>query len=247
MSVRILTGDCRELMPAEGPFDLIFADPPYGDTALDWDRKVRGWEAVALARLKPTGSMWVFGSMRYFLAEGVPSGWKFAQDIVWEKNKGTGFQADRFKRMHEHVVHLYPLTSKWSGVYNHVLRVPSGRPLETAVRNKRGYTPHLGNLGKGGGWRDDGLRIMASVIRHKTTFRRAIHPTEKPVGLLEQLISTSCPPNGLIGDFFAGSGAAGEAAAAIGRRYVGCEIDPTMATKAANRLGSLLQFSGDAA
>ena len=39
----ILTGDCRDLMPAHGPFDLILANPPYGDTSLAWDRRVEGW------------------------------------------------------------------------------------------------------------------------------------------------------------------------------------------------------------
>ena len=39
----ILTGDCRDLMPAHGPFDLILANPPYGDTSSPWDRRVEGW------------------------------------------------------------------------------------------------------------------------------------------------------------------------------------------------------------
>jgi len=38
----VLTGDCRELMPPRGPFDMILADPPYGDTSLAWDRRVEG-------------------------------------------------------------------------------------------------------------------------------------------------------------------------------------------------------------
>lgn len=64
----ILTGDCRALMPAHGPFDMIFADPPYGDTSLAWDRRVEGWLPLARAALQPSGSMWVFGSLRCFMA-----------------------------------------------------------------------------------------------------------------------------------------------------------------------------------
>jgi hypothetical protein len=63
----ILTGDCRHLMPAHGPFDLILADPPYGDTSLAWDRRV-GWITRARDALHPTGSLWVFGSLRCFMA-----------------------------------------------------------------------------------------------------------------------------------------------------------------------------------
>ena len=48
----ILTGDCRDLMPAHGPFDLILADPPYGDTSLAWDRQVDGWLPLARQRFR---------------------------------------------------------------------------------------------------------------------------------------------------------------------------------------------------
>jgi site-specific DNA-methyltransferase (adenine-specific) len=46
----ILTGDCRVRMPVHGPFDMIFADPPYGDTSLAWDRRVDGRLPLAMAR-----------------------------------------------------------------------------------------------------------------------------------------------------------------------------------------------------
>lgn len=237
MSLHILTGDCRELMANEGPFDLIIADPPYGDTSLAWDRIVSGWEAVALQRLKPTGSMWVFGSMRYFLTTGVPSGWRLAQDVVWEKHNGSGFAVDRFKRVHEHAVHLYRADADWAGVFNAPQRAPSsGRKV---VVKQRGQTAHTGQIGSAG-YDDDGTRLMRSVIPMRSMHGRAIHPTEKPSALLEILIRTSCPRGGLVGDFFAGSGSAGEAAAMAGRAYVGCEIDPVMAERARSRLGSNL-------
>jgi site-specific DNA-methyltransferase (adenine-specific) len=57
-----------------------------------------------------------------------------------------------------------------------------------------------------------------------------------PVGLLEILFRTSCPPDGLVADFFAGSGAAAEAAAHSSRSYIGTEIDHPMAEKARYRL-----------
>lgn len=100
----ILTGDCRDRMPAHGPYDMILADPPYGDTSLAWDRRVEGWLTLARAALAPTGSMWVFGSLRSFMAIAdrfTDAGLRLAQEIVWEKQNGTSFHADRFKRVHE--------------------------------------------------------------------------------------------------------------------------------------------------
>ncbi len=230
----ILCGDCRETMPLFGQFDMILADPPYGDTSLSWDRKVKGWEAVALSCLKPTGSMWVFGSMRYLLSEGIPAGWKLAQDVVWEKHNGSGFHADRFKRVHEHVVQFYPIGSPWAGVWNEVQTTPDATSRTVRRKKRPNHTGHI----EASAYEsfDGGPRIMRSVIEVRSMHGRAIHPTEKPVDLLGILIRTSCPPGGLVGDFFAGSGACGEAAANAGRDYVGCEIDPTMAAKAESRL-----------
>ena len=237
--MKLITGDCRSEMPPEGPFDLIIADPPYGDTSLEWDRKVRGWEAAALSCLKPTGSMWVFGSMRYFLAEGVPQGWRYAQDIVWEKHNGSGFHADRFKRVHEHAIQFYRADSPWERVWNEVQTTPDAE--RRSIRRNKGRPPHTGHIERSTyASEDGGPRIMRSVIQMRSMHGRAIHPTEKPSPLMEVLIRTSCPEGGLVGDFFAGSGSAGEAAAMAGRAYVGCEIDAVMAERARGRLSSNL-------
>ena len=83
---------------------------------------------------------------------------------------------------------------------------------------------------------------MRSVLAIRNCHGRAIHPTEKPVALLEILIRTNCPAGGLVGDWFAGSGAAGEACRMTGRRYIGCELDPGMADRARSRLAEVLPF-----
>lgn len=225
MSVRLITGDCRQVMVHEGPFDLIVADQPYGDTALSWDRLVGGWTQVALQRLKPTGSLWVFGSMRTFMRTGTPDGFRYAQDIVWEKHNGSGFAKDRFKRVHEHAIQFYRADAPWAGVYNDVQRVPRTGPDKTgAVRRQ---LPHTGKIGVST-YVDDGTRIVRSVVKHPSV-RGGPHKTAKPIDLLELLIRTSCPPDGLVGDFFAGSGAAAMACLSTARRYVGCDTDPKMA------------------
>ena len=227
-------------MGAHGPYDLIIADPPYGVTNLGWDRRVEGWHTLAATSLKPSGSLWVFGSLRYLLADAhhfAAGGLRYAQDIVWRKANGTGFAADRFKRVHEFAVQFYRRDAKWRDVYNDVQRV------HAVTRNKSVQIRQSDRVRHGGAipptdYHDDGTRIMKSVIE-MTSVRRGIHPTEKPVALLAILIRTSCPPGGLVGDFFAGSGAAGEAAAITGRNYIGCEIDPCMAAKAQARVDVL--------
>lgn len=238
----LLTGDCREVLWPRAPFDMILADPPYGDTSLSWDQHVRGWEEAAGQMIKPTGSMWVFGSMRFFMATAdrfTAAGWRYAQDVVWEKHNGSGFHADRFKRVHEHAIQFYRADAPWAGVWNEV-QVTKDATRRRVVRKQK--APHLGGNERGTAYQseDGGPLIMRSVIPMRSCHGHAIHPTEKPVGLLQILIRTSCPPGGLVGDFFAGSGAGGEAAAQAGRRYVGAEVDAEMAEKARGRLGSNL-------
>lgn len=237
----ILAGDCRVEMPARGPFDMILADPPYGDTSLAWDRRVDGWLPLARAALRPSGSLWVFGSLRSFMATAdafVHAGWKCAQEVVWEKQNGSGFHADRFKRVHELIAQFYRSDAPWSAVYNDV-QTTADATARTVRRKTR--PPHTGRIEAGYYVSEDGgPRLMRSVIYARNAHGRAIHPTEKPSGLLEILIRTSCPMGGLVGDWFAGSGSAGEACRLAGRRYIGCEIDPEMAERVLDRLAAVL-------
>lgn len=240
----VLVGDCRIFMPDRGPFDMILADPPYGDTSLAWDRRVDGWLPIARAALRPSGSMWVFGSLRAFMATAAAfraAGWRYAQEIVWEKQNGSSFHADRFKRVHELVVQFYRSDTAWRAIYNDVQTTPDA--TARATRRKR-RPPHTGHIEAGHyASEDGGPRLMRSVIYSRNAHGYAIHPTEKPVGLLEILIRTSCPTEGLVGDFFACSGAVGDACRLTNRRYIGCESDPVMAHRARDRIAAILPFA----
>lgn len=232
--IQIVVGDCRRIVA--GKFDMILADPPYGQTSLVWDRRCEGWQTRALSLLKPTGSMWVFGSMR-FLLETWPQyeGWRLAQDIVWEKHNGTNLAADRFRRVHEHCVHLYAESSRWSDVWNSPQTTNDA--AARVVRKKAAPARWFGAAGETTYVSEEGgPRLVRSVIRERSVHGSAIHPTEKPVSLVELLVRTSCPPGGMVLDLFAGSGSAGEACKRSGRQYLGCEIDPEMARKAASRI-----------
>jgi site-specific DNA-methyltransferase (adenine-specific) len=241
----VLTGDCRLLMPEHAPFDMILADLPYGDTALIWDRRVEGWLAHTRDALAPSGSLWLFGSLRSFIGvaqEFATAGLRYVQEVVWEKQNGSAFHADRFKRVHDLVVQFIRDDAAWGGICNDVQKTQDA--TARTVRRKR-CSSHTGHIEAGHYVsQDGGPRLMRSVIYARNCHGRAIHPTEKPVGLLEILIRTSCPPGGLLGDWFAGSGAAGEACRATGRRYLGCEIDAEMAIRANDRIAATLPLGG---
>jgi site-specific DNA-methyltransferase (adenine-specific) len=84
--------------------DLVLAGPPFGETALGWDAVCDDWPALARPLLTASGSAWCSASMRAALrmaAGGAWTGWRFAQEVVWRKQDGTGLLADRFRRVHE--------------------------------------------------------------------------------------------------------------------------------------------------
>lgn len=235
--VRLFVGDMREVVPAlagEGlQADCMVADVPYGETSLPWDRWPDGWLGAAR---RVTSSLWCFGSLRMFLEHRDEfAGWKLSQDVVWEKHNGSGFAADRLKRVHESAVHWY--RGDWGGIYHDAPREAGGDGRKN-VRT-RGLTPHTGTIGNTG-YIDDGKRLVRSVIRCRSMQPRAIHPTEKPLGVLAPLITYACPPGGLVIDPFAGSGSTLDAARQSGRRAIGIEADEHYAEAAARRLSQAI-------
>ncbi len=172
------------------------------------------------------------------------AGLRYAQEVVWEKHNGSNFHADRFRRVHELVAQFYRHDAPWAGVHNEVQTTPDA--TARTLRRKR-RPAHTGNIGAAAyASEDGGPRIMRSVIYERSCHGRAIHETEKPVGLLEILIRTSCPPGGIVGDFFAGSGSVADASRILGRRYVGSEIDEEYAEAARARLNGSLPLGAAA-
>jgi site-specific DNA-methyltransferase (adenine-specific) len=240
VTIELIAGDCRLVMAEMAPcsIDLIVADPPYAQTALSWDRRVVGWLGEAARVLKPSGSLWVFGSMKSFIAMADEfADWTFVQDIVWEKQNGTGFDAERFRRVHEQAVQWRLGSSRWADIY----RAPQFTydAKRRTVRAKATRVPHTGQIGAHVyATEDGGPRLVRSVIRARNGHRLGIgHGTAKPVDLLRRLIAHSCPPGGKVLDPFAGSGSTGLAAAAEGRECCLVEQSSDYVSLISHRLG----------
>jgi site-specific DNA-methyltransferase (adenine-specific) len=217
--------------------DCVITDPPYGATNCSWDSVVDGWLPEVRRLLKPTGSLWVFGSMRFLLlmAESF-KGWKFAQDIVWQKHNGSCAHADRFRRVHEHALQFYPAGRKWGEIYKAPIRIPGGK--QRIVRRSRGPDHHSG---RGAGVfisAPGGMRLQISVLKVQSMHRAAIHPTQKPEGIMVPLVVYSCPRGGVVLDPFAGSGTTGVVSIRYGRSFIGCELNPEYAAMADKRLAA---------
>lgn len=232
--LQLFLGDMREILPSLGvQADLILADPPYAETSLEWDRWPDGWPTLAA---KTSNSMWCFGSLRMFLDRAPEfADWKLSQDVVWEKHNGTGFAADRFKRVHEVITHWY--RGDWGTVHHDTPRTAYTGPDKHARARYDNRAAHTGAV-KAVTYEDDGTRLMRSVVKVKSV-RGGLHPTEKPLSLLQHLIAYACPPGGLVVDPFAGSGSTLDAARLSGRRAIGIEARADYCEAAKRRLSAL--------
>lgn len=199
--VTLYHGRFEDIVPQLGIApDVVIADPPYGETSLDWDTWPVGWPSLVASW--DVRSMWVFGSMRMLLEQRAEfAGWKFSQDVVWEKHNGSSLNADRFRRVHEHATHWY--RGPWSEIHHSPPTTNDARARTIRRKQKPAHQNHI----NGGHYTSDdgGPRLMRSVMFHRSMHNQAINETEKPAPLVASLIEYACPPDGLVLDIFGGS------------------------------------------
>lgn len=251
--VTLYHGDCREVLPALGTtFEACIADPPYGETCQPWDRWPAGWLTCVAA---VTRSLWCFGSLRLFMertSEFAAAGWWLSHDKVgeyeldamaWEKHNGSGMADRRPLRVHELAAHFY--RGPWAQIY---ASVPRERvySADKSTRRPANAVPHR-NRDRGSTYTDDGFRAARSVVRVRSEHGRAVHPTQKPIGVVTPLLGYAVPPGGVVLDPFAGSCSTGVAAKLMGRRAVLIEADERYCEIGARRLDQGVLTLGGAA
>ena len=223
-------GDCLEVMDkliAEGvKVDTIITDPPYGTTACKWDSVIpfpEMWERLNKL-IKPNGAIVLFGSEPFSSALRMSNIKNYKYDWVWEKNLKTGnLNAKRMPMGGHELVHIF---AKKSPTYNPQKRkrtneVKSGnkKNSKTSVygSQKEEYTDNQSDLINP----DTIIKNIKCV--HNSSGK--VHPTQKPVALMEYLIKTYTNENELVLDFTMGSGTTGVACKNLNRKFIGIELD----------------------
>lgn len=221
--IQLYLGDCMDVLPHLPKVDAVVTDPPYGETSLEWDRLSNDWLPPMVLSLKENGAIWICGSFRSLSSIDFERfDLKFGQDLIWEKHNGSNFHNDRFRRVHELLIHVY--RGRWSDITKNVVTTPDA--TKRTVRRKQRPT-HLGQIGAGEYQSTDGgPRLMRSVLQVRSCHGVALHPTQKPIGLLVPLIEYSSNPGEFIADPFMGSGSSGVAAIKVARKFIGIEKEP---------------------
>ncbi|TMR11053.1 site-specific DNA-methyltransferase [Nonomuraea turkmeniaca] len=248
--VELYLGDMREVLPALDVHPVAcVADPPYGETANEWDAWPDGWVDAVAKVLPNSASLWCFGSARMFLDRRDEfTAWKFAQEALWVKRTGTGpTSRDRLVKLHEWAYHWY--RGRWTDLHHEWERVradPAAVARNGGAARRTAGIAHRGEYASAPTWTDDGTRQPLSVtylIEAASVRYQKRHPDEKPLAVVEALVRECTPPGGLVLVPFAGSGSELLAARLLGRRAVGIERHEPYAEEIAKRLSMNDLFS----
>ena len=247
--INLMLGDCLERMKEipDGSVDLILTDPPYGTTACKWDSVIPlepMWEQLKRV-IKPNGAIVLFGSQP-FTSVLVSSNLKmFKYCWVWDKIRASNFFAAKFQPLNntEDVV-VFSHGGCNNGTKNPVPYFPQGiESCNIVAKNSKSVGGKIGDAHKtsmvrGGGYKQTTTGYPNKVIRFIRD-KKPVHPTQKPVALMEYLIKTYTNENETVLDFTMGSGTTGVACKNLNRKFIGIEKDETYFKIAQDRIAAI--------
>jgi site-specific DNA-methyltransferase (adenine-specific) len=234
----IINDDCFNIFPyiPDKSIDVILADLPYGTTNCKWDSILpldKLWEQYERI-IKDNGAVILFAKQP-FTSQLVNSNLRlFRYEAIWQKEKGTDFgNANRkFINAHENILFFY----KRQPTYN--IQYFSGAPYVRKNCKRNNNTDLNFKSDNSGVWINDGKRAPTTVLkfaRDNTHCWANLHPTQKPVALIEYLIKTYSNEGDLILDNTAGVCTTGVAAENVNRYWICIEKESEYCAKGKDR------------
>lgn len=237
-------GDCLEVMKSipNGSVDLILTDPPYGTTACRWDNVIDFelmWEQLNRI-IKPNGAIVLFGSEPFSSALRMSNIKQFRYDWVWDKRFAANFGVAKIQPLKRHEIIsvfgkgrsplYYPVMTKRDKPIK-IGKNSSNSPDRGALTKNALNNPNYDNKIYDYKYPES---IQLFNVRAELGVR--VHPTQKPVALLEYLIKTYTKEDEMVLDFTMGSGSTGVACVNTNRKFIGIELDHEYFAIAKNRI-----------
>ncbi|MGL5765337.1 MAG: DNA-methyltransferase [Sarcina sp.] len=225
-TVKLYKGDCLEVMKniEDKSVDMVLCDLPYGTTRCKWDVIIpfdKMWKQYNRIT-KDNGAIVLFGSEPFSSTLRMSNVKNYRYDLIWNKMRGSDPMNSKHRpmRSHENISIFY----KKKGVYNPQM-VKLDKP--DIRKNNKTSTSDL--------WNKNGdivtnktytHRFPLSIIKQTNSNQKnKLHPTQKPVALLEYLIKTYTNEGQIILDNTMGSGSTGVACLNTNRKFIGIEMD----------------------
>lgn len=223
-------GDCIELMKdiPDKSVDMILCDLPYGTTACKWDVIIPFeplWAQYTRV-IKDNRAIVLFGTEPFSSHLRLSNEKIYKYDWVWKK-RPTGYLNSKKMPMRsiENISVFYkkPPTYNPQGLikYNSIRKNSTSKSeVDRSIRN--GIAAHNGGILTG-----DYVQEYKNYPDQLLIFKNdnGLHPTQKPVGLLEYLIKTYTNVGGVVLDSCMGSGSTGVACVNTNRNFIGIELD----------------------
>jgi site-specific DNA-methyltransferase (adenine-specific) len=242
--MKLIHGDCLEEMKniPDGSVDMVLTDPPYGTTACKWDSVIPFepmWEQLKRIT-KPNGAIVLTASQPFTSALIMSNVKQYKATWYWKKERGTNFvQAKRYpmRVIEDCLVFCY-------GTPNYNPKMRDVKPYSHVMpKPRKGSSQHMDSKSVD----NNGKRIVKQysqaypinvleISRDSNHKSRSLHPTQKPVALMEYLIRTYTNAGETVLDFTMGSGTTGVACKNLNRSFIGIELDETYFNIAKERI-----------
>ena len=230
--INLMRGDCLELMKSipDNSIDMVLTDPPYGTTACKWDTVIDFdlmWEQLKRTT-KDSGVICLFGSEPFSSHLRLSNIKMFKYDWYWYKNYQTGMAFAKYQPMRsiETISVFYKSTCEY---YPQRMEARHGRkPTNSNGGKTRAKIDNITGMKQPNKVNSLGETVNPrNVLEFKCPPRSKgyLHPTQKPVALLEYLLKTYTLKNETVLDFTMGSGSTGVACKNLNRKFIGIEKD----------------------
>ena len=256
LNIDLKQGDCLELMkdiPDES-IDMILCDLPYdcGKTRAKWDKEIDIIQLIEQYKrvIKPNGAIVLFGNEPYSSKLRLAMQDLYKYDYKWVKNVKTGFANANYRPMnnYEDIMVFSFANASSGGKTNPMIYNPQGLKEVNIIKKNRSNRHGLvmadtNNTGKNNSLLQEGSSYTQKFtnypinVLHFNIDNNRVHPTQKPVVLLEYLIKTYTNDGGTVLDNCMGSGSTGVACARTNRNFIGIELDENYFNIAKSRIG----------
>jgi site-specific DNA-methyltransferase (adenine-specific) len=242
----LVNADCLEAMKyiADKSIDCIIADLPYGTTACKWDTIIPFEPLWAQYKriIKDNGAIVLFGSQPFTSALVMSNPKWFKYEWIWNKKRPTGFAIVKKQPMkeHENILIFY----KNQPTYNRQFRKKDiknqrANRVRNSIEKEYSISDNWGIKPKFSVDFDDTKKNPSTILEYSNSNHGKLHPTQKPVLLLEYLVKTYTNEGDTVLDNTMGSGTTGVAAKNLKRSFIGIEMDENYFEIAKSRIESI--------